>query len=104
MSDHPPCPICGRAVERREGEQPNNHQTRRYCTRACEREGRSLSAVASHPPRPFPTGWPAITDPEQASLPADAFTPYEVRVRPQPGRLPLQPATALARGSALDGE
>jgi hypothetical protein len=100
---HPPCPICLRAVERREGETQYNHTARRYCRRACEREGRSLSAVSSHPARVFPTGWPAITDPEQASMPADAFAAYELRLRPQPGRMD-RPPTVLPGGSALGGD
>jgi len=95
---HPCCPICGRAIERREGESPNNYHRRRYCCRRCEREGRSLSAVESHPPRYMP-GWPVITDPGER-LSGQCFAPYEVRVRPQPGRVD-QPATVLARGSPL---
>ena len=98
---HPPCPICGRHVERREGENPNNYHQRRYCRSRCEREGLSLSAVASHPPRYLP-GWPVITDPGER-LSGQAYAPYEVRVRPQPGRV-AQPATVLPSGTALGGE
>ena len=98
---HAPCPICGHPVDRREGESPNLFHRRRYCGRRCEREGRSLSAVASHPPRYLP-GWPVITDPGER-LSGQCYAPYEVRVRPRPGRVD-QPATVLPSGTALGGE
>ena len=98
---HAPCPICGHPVDRREGESPNLFHKRRYCGRRCEREGRSLSAIASHPPR-FAPGWPVITDPGER-LSGQCYAPYEVRVRPRPGRVE-QPATAVPSGTALGGD
>jgi len=97
---HPPCPICGHPVDRREGESPNNYHRRRYCRSRCEREGRSLSAAAGLP-RYLP-GWPVITDPGER-LSGQCYAPYEVRVRPRPGRVD-QPATVLPSGTALGGE
>lgn len=98
---HAPCPICGRDVIRREGESPNVYHKRRYCCSRCAGEGRSLSAAASTPLR-FAPGWPVITDPGER-LSGQCYAPYEVRVRPRPGRVD-QPATVLPSGTALGGE
>jgi len=99
---------------RRDNERSDKYRHRRCCSRVCAAVRRNLAAAeraagvaANRPaaaPRAFPSGWPAITDPDQTRLRNDAFAPYEVRFRPQPGRLPAQPATALVRGGALGGE
>lgn len=90
---HPPCPLCGSAVKRRAGEMANNYKARRYCSRKCEAEGRSLSAVASHPPK----------NPQCMGFSGQCFAPYEIKPGPSFGRVGL-PATVLLRGTVLDGE
>lgn len=98
---HPPCPMCGCSVERRQDEPANNFAKRRYCRRRCEREARSLSAVASHPPgRPPP--WPTLTEPNER-LSGQCYAPHELHLRSQPGRI-AQPATVVPSGTALGGE
>ena len=99
---------------RRDNERSDKYRHRRCCSRVCAAVRRNLAAAArkagvaanrpAAAPRVFPSGWPTITDPGQERLRGDAFAPYELRFCPQPGRLPAQPATALVRGSALDGE
>lgn len=100
---HPPCVVCNGPVLERLNESIHGYARRQTCGPHCEHDLRAEVARRNSYAHLGGRGpWPRITDPGEARLPRDAFTPYEIRLRPQPGRV-SQPATLLVRGSAIAG-